>query len=151
MSQATCLAQVKSILEGVTDKGIVHDYSRWARDWGNFLDLFKVSSPTDQIRGWEITRTSTPEVTETSRTNKQTHSFTIRGYMSLDDSAATEKVFQALVESVADAFRNKPDLNGVALNVSPLQRDVVDFRMFGSVLCHFAECTLNVEEEVQWS
>lgn len=151
MSQSTVLAKVKTILEGVADIGQVHDFVRWAKDFPDFFTLFKVTSPISQIRAWDISRTRTTEVAESSRTNVQTHTFRIRGFLSLVDSTATEKTFQKLVEDVATAFRNKPTLDGVALNVSPLQRDSVTHVMIGDVLCHIAELSLSVEEEVQWT
>jgi len=150
MSYSTCLAQVKSILEGVTNIGQVHDYVRWNKDWPDLKTLFKVTSPTTQLRFWDITRKSSTEVTGATRTNERTHTFRIRGFITLDDSAATEKTFQNLVEDVATAFRNKPTLNGYALNVEPLQINNIDHAMVGDCLCHMCESEISIQEEVQW-
>lgn len=151
MSHDTALAAVKSTLQGVANIGNVHDYVRWHKDWPNMLTMFKVTSPTSQIRTWDISRKSTSETEKACRTNLRVHDFRIRGFMSLDDSAATEKTFQTLLEAVAAAFRNKPTFSGTVLIVDPLQIENVDHVMVGDVLCHMAECSLRVTEEIQWT
>jgi hypothetical protein len=116
------------------------------------LTLFKTTIGADtQIRFWDITRTKTPEVNKVSKENLRTYTFRIRGFMSLDDSAATEKTFQALVETVCTKFRNVPTLNGTAENIGPLQIGNISHVMVGDVLCHSAECYLDVEEAITWS
>lgn len=148
MSLSTIRAEIKSILEGVSGVGTkVYDYERWAKTWEDYLELFKSNG---LIKGWTITRAATPEVSTTPSTNMRTHTFVIRGYYSLDDSAATEKTFQDIIEGIATAFRAKPRLNGKAFSSSPLQVDLVGSVMFGSVLCHFCELRLLVQEEEQW-
>lgn len=148
MSLALIRAEIKSILLAVTGVGTkVHDYERWAKTWEDYLSLFKSNG---LIKGWTITRTATPEVTSTTTTNTRTHTFLIRGYYSLDDSAATETTFQDLIEEIAAAFRVKPTLNGQAFDCGPLQVDIVGSVMFGSVLCHFCQLRLLVQEEEQW-
>lgn len=150
MSQATVLAKIKTTLEGVANIGQVHDYIRWNKDWGDLFTLFR-DATSEQIRFWDISRKSTPEVAGASRTNQRTHTFRIRGFMSLDDSEATEKTFQSLVENVATAFRNQPTFGGTVLIVEPLQIDNVDHASIGGVLCHMAECSLVVQEHQQWT
>jgi len=148
LSLATILAQIASVLTGVSGVGTnVHAYERWSKNWKDYLALFKTGS---LIKGWTITRTKTPEESSTPTTNKRTHTFVIRGYYSLDDSAATETTFQNLIEDIATAFRTKPTLNGTAFDSSPLQVDTVAIVMFGDVLCHFCQLRLDVEEEEQW-
>jgi len=148
MSLSLIRDEIKSILSGVSGVGTkVHDYERYAKTWEEYLAFFKSDG---LIKGWTITRTSTPEVKSTTTTNMRTHTFLIRGYFSLDDSAATEKTFQNIIEAIATAFRVKPTLNGKAFDSEPLQVDTVGSVMFGSVLCHFCELRLLVQEEEQW-
>jgi len=150
MSQATILAKIKTTLEGISGIGQVHDYVRWNKDWPDLFKLFR-DGTSEQIRFWDISRTRTPEVSSATRTNQRTHIFRIRGFISLDDSAATEKTFQSLVEDVAAAFRNQPTFGGAALDVEPLQIDNVNHASVGGVLCHMLEASLSVTEEVQWT
>jgi len=148
MSYSTILAQILSTLQGVTGIGTkVYDYERYAATWKEYLDLFKAN---DLIKGWTITRIATPEETKNVTTNLRTHVFVIRGFYSLDDSAATEKTFQVLIESICTAFREDPTLSGVAFDSGPVQVDTVGPVMFGQVLCHHCELRLPAQEEEQW-
>jgi len=70
----------------------------------------------------------------------------LQGYRSLDESVQSEKIYQDLVDNVCAAFRDKYNLNGKALKVDPPQVLIVEHKMFGSVLCHYAEIQLNVTE-----
>jgi len=58
MPLAEIRTQIKTILEGVSGIGIVHEYERWAADWKGFLDLFKDAN--GWINGWSITRRAIP-------------------------------------------------------------------------------------------
>lgn len=148
MSLSLIRDQIKTILLGVSGVGTkVHDYERWAKTWEDYLAFFKSNG---LIKGWTITRSSTPEVESTTTTNMRTHTFLIRGYYSLDDSAGTEKTFQDIIEAIAAAFRVNPTLNGQAFDSGPLQVDMVGNVLFGSVLCHFCELRLLAQEEEQW-
>jgi len=148
MSLSLIRDQIKAILLATSGVGAkVHDYERWAKTWEDYLAFFKSNG---LIKGWTITRTATSEAKSTTTTNMRTHTFLIRGYYSLDDSAATEKTFQNVIEAIATAFRADPTLNGTAFDSDPLQVDLVGNVMFGSVLCHFCELRLLVQEEKQW-
>ena len=148
MSLSLIRDQIKAILLATSGVGTkVHDYERWAKTWEDYLAFFKSNG---LIKGWTITRTATSEAKSTTTTNMRTHTFLIRGYYSLDDSAATEKTFQNVIEAIATAFRADPTLNGTAFDSDPLQVDIVGNVMFGSVLCHFCELRLLVQEEEQW-
>lgn len=148
MSLVAILAEVKSVLAAVTDVGSnVYDYERWSSDWKGYLDLFKADG---LIKGWTITRSRTDESKSTMTTNMRNHNFIIRGVYGLDDSAASEKAFQTIIENIATAFRTESTLNGTAHGVDPLQVEVVGMTMFGDVLCHFCQLRLVVDEEEQW-
>lgn len=148
MSLSLIRTEIKTILSGVSAVGTkVHEYERYAKTWEDYLAFFKSDG---LIKGWTITRTSTSEAKSTTTTNMRTHTFLIRGYFSLDDTAATELTFQDIIEDIATAFRTNPRLNGKAFDCDPLQVDMVGLVMFGSVLCHFCELRLLVQEEEQW-
>jgi hypothetical protein len=153
MSESAIRTQVAAIVNGVTNIGKVYDYERWAADWSTFISLFKTTiSGTAQIRGWEIGRRGFSEKQVAIGTpygqNEKRHIFFIRGYLGLDDSAATEKIFNGLIEAISDAFRNNWTLNDTALNHEWIQADIIEMRMFGSVLCHYCELSLAVCEEI---
>jgi hypothetical protein len=148
MSESAIRTQIFSILSGVSDIGKVYDYERWAADWVQFINLFKTTiDGEDQIRGWEIGRKSAPEKIFTMGLNLRDHAFVIRGYMRVNDASASEKTFNALIEAIADAFRDNFTLNGAAESHDWIQVDTIEFRLFGGVLCHYAELSLIVHEE----
>ena len=153
MSEAAIRTQIYAILGAVTDVGKVYDYERWAADWATFINLFKTTiAGVDQIRGWEIGRRSVKEQRITlgisSSGNEKSHGFLIRGYMRVNDSEASEKIFNALVEAIADAFRANRKLNATAERHDFIQAEIIEFRLFGGVLCHYAELSLTVYERI---
>lgn len=139
MAESDIRTAMFNILSGVSRIGKVYDYERLAVDWAKFIRLFKYKN---KILGWEIGRRSATE----DSTSVKTYKFVIRGYMGVKDSAATEKTFNALVESVAAAFRADKDLSGAALGHGYIQVETIDMRTFGSVLCHYAEMSIEVYE-----
>ena len=141
--------QIKAILSGVDGIGIVHDYVRWSSDWKKFLDLYKDAD--GKINGWHITRTATPSKRDNLPTIQRTHTFIFRGIYGLQDDVASEIAFQAVVEKIQDAFDSEYNLGGHALNSGPAQVNIVEPRMFGPVLCHYAKLTLEVIERVRYS
>lgn len=150
MSLSAIRTEIKTILNSVTDIGVVHDYERWSKDWNTILSLFQPSGKA-YIRGWMITRRATSEQVITQGpggTNQRDHSFVIKGVFGLKDDTASEKTFQDLLESICTALRGNPTLNGSALGCEPPQVLSVDIRMFSQVLCHYAEIELKASEIV---
>ncbi len=150
MSSLTIITdKIAEILLATSGVGtLVYKYEVYTDDWAEFINKFKTD---DKVKGFEVYRRATPEATETSRTNKRDHNFLIRGYYSLGGDGVTMIAFQALVEAIATAFRTKPDLDGTTLTNTPLQIDVIENRMFGSVLCHYLEARIIAEVEEQWT
>lgn len=149
MALSDITAEIKTILEGVSGIGTVHDYERWAATWEKFLELFKDSN--NKINGWTITRRKTPAERDTMPTVMRTHTFVIRGVYGLKDEDATEKTFQDLVEAVQGAFEDEYSLGGYAVNSGPVQVVTVESRIFGKVLCHYAELEYEVQERKEYS
>jgi len=149
MSEVLIRAQIKSILSGVTGVSNVHDYQRWADRWDAFLSYFKDSN--DTINGWTITREKTPALCASVTHDERRHAFRIRGYYGLRDADETEITFQALIEAVCAAFRAKRTLNSTAEDTDPVQVEIVELRVFGTVLCHYCELLLVAEEFEDWS
>ena len=148
------IADIKGKMESVPDIGKVYDYYRWNADFARFVQLFSYTPSTGglHIRGWEITRKAAPEHKRGAWFRH--HKFTLTGYMGLKDDAATDKVFQVLVDDVCELFRNTAGgatwdyMDGEAPENSPAQTPLITPRMFGSVLCHVAEIDLSVQERI---
>jgi hypothetical protein len=153
MSESTIRTAIYNILSGVTNIGKVYDYERWAKTWEEFINLFKATiGGVDQILGWEIYRRSAKEEKITigigSNEDEITHVFIIAGYMGVKDASATEKIFNTHIETIATAFRSNRTLNDSAEDNGGIQRDIIDTRMFGSVLCHHVELSLTVIKRI---
>lgn len=156
MSLATIRAAVKTTLEGVSDIGNVYDYERWAKDWQTFLSLFKDAN--NVINGWMFSRIATPQRQATLGEKERAHIFALRGIRGLKDEDATEKMFQDHIEDIVSAFDADETLGGACLSINPdwgpmsgatgLQITEVNNRVFGTVLCHFAEGRLCALETI---
>jgi hypothetical protein len=157
MSESAKRTVLTNLLNSVTGIGVVHDYDRWCNTWDEFLTLFK---PTGQsyIRGWSVTCNGWTEesfhkyYTEGRSCVRRAYSYIIRGYFSLDDSAATEKTFAALAESVMQKLDGSKTLHPDTPDDDPeipyAQLRVLELRMFGGVLCHYAEINQIIREDV---
>jgi len=153
VSYATIRAQIKTTLDTVSNKGLTHDYMRWAIDESAFLDIAKTTiSSVAQIRVWMIDYAGfvaeSPWISRSTEAMR-VHTFILHGYMGLDDSAATAKTFATLAETVCTALDDDATLNadGLSKYVDPCQL-AVDHVMFYSKLCHHAVITFAVAEIV---
>ncbi|PKN46762.1 MAG: hypothetical protein CVU59_05030 [Deltaproteobacteria bacterium HGW-Deltaproteobacteria-17] len=146
MSESAIRQKIFETLSAVPNVGKVHDFERWAVDWGKFIEFFKHSS--GRILGWEICRAGMQSEKIDVIEEDRTHGFVIKGYMAVKDADATEKLFNAHIEAICDAFKGNHTLGGVCLDAGPVQVEVIDTRMFGSVLCHYAELKIPVNEIV---
>lgn len=155
MSQAAINTAILAKITATDSTGKAHAYSRWSADWSAFLALFQAGA---QIRGWTVSREATATRQATAGEVEQAHVFVIRGIMGLQDSAASETAFQALLDSLQAAFLADDRLGGACETLSPdwgpmagsvgAQISTVETRMFGSVLCHYAELRLCAIETV---
>jgi hypothetical protein len=156
MSEQQIRGRITLQLSQIPGMGIVHGFQRWADTWPKFLDHFKTNE--DRIHGWIVTRTRTAQRQTTMGAVERAHVFLIRGVYGLKDDQATELTFQALVDSIVEKFTPDSTLDGACetthpdwgpmANAAGLQADTVEHRMFGKVLCHYAECRLCAVERV---
>ncbi len=144
MSWANIRTQLKTILEGVSGIGVVHDYQRWDVEADNFQTLYVSGG---RIHVWSITRDQSTEGEEAQQQHVRTHRIRITGVYSLDDSDATEKTFSDLMETICDTLRQNNDLNDAAESSGPPQVTRDDHTRFAGTLCHFGEITLEVRED----
>lgn len=145
---ATIRAAIAAVLTAVPGIGRVHQYERYAREPADFSALFLNDQPdgTQQLRGWWFRRTETEERSVNTIRTLQIDTWTVRGYMALNDAEATELAFDDLVEAFRDAVRDDPTFGGVC-QMGPLSGDdntdnvqVADAGpvIFCGVLCHSA-------------
>lgn len=147
MSLSAIRDRIKTILQGVTGIGVVHDYERWDANWTEMLAHYKSSGV---LNGWAITRRGTSEDWDNMPVVERYHNFEISGIYSLSDATASEKTFQNLVDAVAAALRNDQTLGGACIVAGPVNVEAVEPRMFGSVLCHYCLIKLPVHDrEIQ--
>lgn len=153
MSYLDIVTDIKTHLSTVANIGMVHTYDRQCTDQAKFIELFRYK-PTGQILGWEIHRTSVPEIVHGA--HHRLHQFTLRGYMSIEDAKATSLKFQDLADQVCLKFRTAAApvgaqweyRNAAEPQNSAAQIDIINDRTFGSVLCHCAEISLVVSERI---
>lgn len=154
MAYSTILSGIKAKVEGASSGAKVYDYERWSANWATMLALFKTSSGL--IHAWMISRIATTRQYQSIGDAERAYIFRLRGVYGLDDSAGTEKTFQAVINAIADAFEADLTLGDTCLTLAPdwgpmaaqvgLQVLDVDIRMFGTVLCHHADCRLCATE-----
>jgi hypothetical protein len=155
MSAATHRAALVALISAVPDAGRVHDYQRFAREDGAFRAHYVHTLPggAKQLRGWQISRVGVDESLVGVGRGLMQHAWVIRGYMALDDAAATELAFDALVEAIRAAFRADPTLGGLSTaepidGEDGIQMSDAGAVMFCGVLCHSALLTLKTREYV---
>lgn len=146
MSEATIRAKIKSILEGVSGIGVVHNRRRYSKSLAEYL---KMMTSSVMINGWTIHNKSTPADIEVHPAVERHHHYEIAGIYELDDENDSYSTFRALLESISDAFDGNPTLDGLALNSGPIQIDNVDEDDLGSGrLFHNCLISIDVEERV---
>lgn len=152
MSYSGIIAQINIILSSATGLSTakIYNYDRLSRQWDEYISSFK-DTTNNVVHGWTITRNKLAEMPEASRTNTVTTTWILRGYYSLGSSGATETTFQGIIDNIRTAFISKTDLNNSCLTTSPIQVDIIEPRMFGDVLCHYAELRLETIEEVTYT
>ncbi|MBE0596850.1 MAG: hypothetical protein IH614_06260 [Desulfuromonadales bacterium] len=146
------VADIAAKLAAIDGIGIIQDRPRLTASWAAYIARFKNNA--GRILGGEISR---GRVTEHRRgAFFRHHTFVLRWYLGFQDEAATDAVFQQLVEEICAAFRLAEPPAGASWlyqdgdnqDNSPAQVPVIDERMFGGVLCHHAEIHLSVTERI---
>ena len=148
MSEATLRGYIKTALDGVSNIGKVYDFQKFSDTYPDYLSKFKTTiSGTAQIRGWTITLNAMEnEQTAMKRLSRRVYQYQIEGYMSIDDSAATEKTFAALVEAVLNGLDDSTSIHAATAHAG--YANVTDFGhiIFGDVLCHYVQISQNIGE-----
>ena len=100
MSYLTILSRVKTILESVSNIGIVHDFPRFTADLSVQHERF-VSNGI--LHTWMIERKSFEPTTKGVMSQVfRKHVFEIVGFYEVNDANVTEKTFQNLIDDICD-------------------------------------------------
>ncbi len=145
MSLANNIEAIKTILQGVS--GVVNVYDT-VRNWQTekqFLDGAR--NPAGGVQFWFLTRESTEAEDLGPQFTARRHTIALHAYAGVNDAAASEKSFQALLESAVAALGANRKLNQTARHSRPAEVRAVDFRVINNVLCHHAELALEVEDK----
>lgn len=149
----TTLAQIRAAivaeLSAITGIGRVHDYERYAKQESEFRNLYlaDLGGGVSQIRGWHVRRLTTSETHAVMASHEDVHEWQLRGFMAIDDSAASEKTFDDLIEAVRARFRANNNLGGLIASVySPDGKgpELTESQpvLLAGVLCHSARIKL---------
>ena len=150
-SVATLRAAIKAKILTVAGMGVVNDYERYAKDQSKLSAAYASAAQAGQrIYGWYIRRVRTAELLIDVGRNYEDHAWRIRGFMSLDDTDATEKKLDDQIEAMRAAFRADPTLGGICEttfreangNQAGLQLEESEPVLFAGVLCHAARLGL---------
>lgn len=111
-------------LNAVPQVGRVHDRERSLPDEAALRSLFLYDLPGggQQLRGWWLRRAATEERSVNAGRTMSVDAWTLQGYLAFDDAAASELVFDAIVEDIRDAVRADPTFGG-ACATGPLADD----------------------------
>lgn len=156
MAEADIRTALNTIIDNVTDSGLVYSYRPLATEWDTYLGLFKTTiSGSSVIRAWTIgSPTVTPEGFVTAGSfanyNKLHYGYEILGNFGSDNNAATEPASFLIARNVQNALISNMQtsiINGIS-GVINATLPVLSFdaRMFGGVLCHVAVITLSISE-----
>jgi len=149
MSVASIRTDIYTVVAAVTNIGLVYDRLRYTDEWSKYMDLFKTTvSGLAQVRGWVINYDGmSQEIAEFNPNAFRAQRFKVRGYLSLDDSAESEKTAANLAEAVCNALDDAATLHGgTYYDASQAEIEFFEPRMFGSVLCHYIEIGVTVTE-----
>ncbi|MCF6265233.1 MAG: hypothetical protein L3J57_01655 [Desulfuromusa sp.] len=132
--------------------GKVHGYARLILDWSKYIKAFQ--DVDGKIRGWEISRKTIREHQDGAFFRYSL--FILRGHLGVQDAVASDEEWQVLIDDVCEAFRQPTPPanaiwwygNGDNPKESPAQVVDNDPRVFGNVLCHYAEIHLTVTERI---
>ena len=145
--QAAILARLNT----VSNIGKTYDHARYAADLPNFLTLFSASiSGSTLIRGWWLELEKIlPAEPDRYGAVRRNYVFIIHGIHGMQDTQSdTEETFENMIETVMDALDVSKDYsltNVIDYSVGPSQARLIDYRTFGTALCHHCEIELSVE------
>lgn len=138
-------AAITAKLKAIIAIGQVHDYERFAKAEKDLRELYQSNN---RILGWVIRRASFKKTELATALYSIRNSWEVRGYMSLQDDAATELIFDSLVDLVQLKLSNDPTFAGIASYVNDYEmRATLEPVMFCGVLCHSVTINFDTAHE----
>lgn len=137
-----------ALFASVPGAGVIHPEEPYARSQADFQAMYLVDNGQGGkvLRGWFLRRVSTRETEGGNGRVINVHTWRLRGFMALQAPDSGRR-FDAVIESLRDAYRANPTLGGAA-QVGPIGQptgiQVMDSNpvMFAGVLCHSATLQL---------
>ena len=143
---------IVAVLDSVPGTGEVHAFERYAATEKGFqqLYLWNAGGDTRQIRGWHVRRVAWRESLHSTGRNVVAATWRLSAFMALADADESERAFDAMLDTAADAFRADPSLGGAVFDTTTgdkgasagLQLVTAEPVMLAGVLCHSAHLTL---------
>lgn len=122
--------------------GLVHPYERLTVEPDLASGVF---GDPQALRAWTLTRESVQHERNAGLESRGQERLVLRGFLSVDDSQASELVLQDLIEQIAALLRPTHTV-GAFDRVGPLQIEQVAHSRVGQThLCHVAVCAWPVE------
>lgn len=153
MSEAAIRQTIYDTVRVIDNIGISHDYERFCDLWEDYLSLFKADiKGVEQIRGFTVGFNGTlpAVVVDMGGDYARPYRFIVRFYQGLSDQDESEKTAAGLVEDIINALDVSDTLHdgGTYYETTLAQCDVFEPRIFGTVLCHYAEIHVVVSEVI---
>lgn len=144
---ATIRAAIVAKLKTVAGIGQVYDYERYGKTDKDFREIY---AARDRVLGWHVRRVARREAPVF---NEVMTDWEIRGFMGLEDAAASELDFDTLVDAICDAWRADPTLGRAVLYPHDNARVVPELAdsgpaLFAGVLCHSARLKLTTRHVI---
>jgi hypothetical protein len=105
-------AQVLAIVKAISGIGVVNDYQRIKNDPVGFAAEQFIRA--GKVNGWVIHSEPIQPERLTCGEQEQHTRFTIRGYLSADDTRKSLKTAENLIQTITDTLVANPRLNGTA-------------------------------------
>lgn len=140
------LPAIMTILEGVSGIGNTYDYPQHSTYVEKHKELFVTADKKFHV--WWPNRVAWEAEGGISVQVFRKHVIEITGYYALKNSTESDKIFQEIIDNVADAFDAKAafNLDGTVDQHLPAQMEKSE-TMFGGYLCHKAIIRIVAEAE----
>ena len=147
MSTSTIRVGIKSALEAVSGIENVHDYTRRVNSWAEIESEFEGATT---VHAWVFKYSGSVYSWDTTFEGKiADRRFDIWGLYAINDTNASEKDFDDIIEAVELAFANDRIFTNGLTKINSLSVDI-DEQMFAGILCHRAIVTLGVQERISY-